>query len=285
MTASLRYSLIAVMTFAALALGLIAYRANQPQQSAQITQMDPAPLLVSYMVAAHPLPAGTLAREEDFTTRSVPSNDVPAGAIVDSPEAKIGLRGSLVRTWLDTGSPVTQADVLRPRDRGFLASVLAPGTRAISINVDAETGVSGLLWPGDHVDVVLTHEIQNANLAHKTASETVLHDIRIIAIDQKIVQGAPNNSTTAGEVARTVTLQVAPDQVETVTVADHLGKLSLAMRSADQQHEETVQGTVFSGDVSPAIANQGGGSTLVVYEGATAKEFTFKTQGGQTNGR
>ena len=129
MTASLRYSLIAVMTFAALALGLIAYRANQPQQAVQVTQIAPAPLLVSYIVAAHPLPAGTLAREEDFTTRSVASNDVPAGAIVDSPEAKIGLRGSLIRKWLDTGSPITQADVLRPRDRGFLASVLAPGTR------------------------------------------------------------------------------------------------------------------------------------------------------------
>ena len=114
----------------------------------------------------------------------------------------------------------------------------------------------------------------------------MLHDIRIIAIDQKIVQGAPSNSTNAGEVARTVTLQVAPDQVETVTVPFlHLGRLSLAMRSAVQQHEETAQGTVFSGDVSPAIANQGGGSTLMVYEGATAKEFTFKTQGGQTDGR
>ena len=281
MTPSMRYALIAVMSFAALALGLIAYHANQPQQAAQVIQSTPAPLMVGYIVAAHPLPAGTLAREEDFTTRLVPSSSVPNGAIVDTPDARTGLRGSLVRKWLDTGEPVMTVDVLRPRDRGFLASVLTPGTRAISINVDAESGVSGLLWPGDHVDVVLTHEIENANLAHKTTSETVLHDVRIIAIDQKIVQGAPGNNTTAGEVAHTVTLQVAPDQVETVTVAEHLGKLSLAMRSAVDQQEATVQGPKFGGDVSPALADQGGWTVKVYEGGATnaAKEYTFKSQG------
>ena len=51
------------------------------------------------------------------------------------------------------------ADVLRPRDRGFLAAVLAPGTRAVSIAVDPVSGVGGLIWPGDRVDVILTQEI------------------------------------------------------------------------------------------------------------------------------
>jgi pilus assembly protein CpaB len=275
MTPSLRYSIIAVMALAALALGMIAYTANQ--RPVQVTQSAPAPapLMVQYLVAAHPLPAGTLAREEDFTTRSVPSSDVPTEAIVDSQDARIGLHGSLVRRWLDTGTPITAEDVLRPRDRGFLASVLEPGTRAISINVDAETGVSGLIWPGDHVDVVLTHDMQNADPAHKTVSETVLQDVRIIAIDQKIVQGVPNNNTSAGEVARTVTLQVAPEQVEKITVGGRLGRLSLAMRSAVQQQETaTAPGTVFGSDVSAALAHQG--TTVVVIEGKDTREYSFK---------
>jgi pilus assembly protein CpaB len=274
MTSSLRYSIIAVMALAALALGMIAYNTNQ--KPAHVTQSAPAPapLMLNYLVAAHPLPAGTLAREEDFATRSAPSGSVPSEAVVDSQDARIGLRGSLVRRWLDTGTPITAADVLRPRDRGFLASVLEPGTRAISINVDAASGVSGLIWPGDHVDVVLTHEMQNADPAHKNVSETVLQDIRIIAIDQKIVQGAPNNSTSAGELARTVTLQVAPEQVERITVAEGLGKLSLAMRSAGQQQEATAPGTVFGSDVSAALAHQG--MTVVVLEGKDKKEYSFK---------
>src|SRR5262249_4678830 len=185
---------------------------------------------------------------------SVSPDRVPSGAIIDTPEVRIGLRGSLVRTFLDTGSLVTSQNVLRPRDRGFLASVLAPGTRAISIKVDAESGVSGLIWPGDYVDIVVTHSATPTALppANRPSSdmntapppsppgvsETVLRNVRIIAIDQEIMQGVPANNTTAGKETRTVSLQLAPEQVEKITVAQHLGKLSLAARAVEQQ--ETV---------------------------------------------
>ena len=201
-----------------------------------------------------------MAREEDFAVRSVPSDSVPTGAILDTPDARIGLRGSLVRKFLDTGSPVTSQDVLRPRDRGFLASVLAPDSRAISIKVDAASGVSGLIWPGDYVDVVLTQVIDKADLAHRTLSETVLHNVRIVAIDQEIVQGGPANNATAGKVAHTVSLQLAPEQVKKITVAEQLGKLSLAVRSAVDQ-------AGYSGTRT---------QTVVVYAGNKVKKYSVK---------
>src|SRR5437879_12386138 len=112
---------------------------NLPKQSPiAVTERGPAaPQTVGYFVAARPLPRGTLARDEDFTVRSVPPGNVPAGAILDTSDAKIGIRGSLVRNFLDTGSLVTSENILRPRERGFLASVLAPDRRAVSNNVDA----------------------------------------------------------------------------------------------------------------------------------------------------
>jgi pilus assembly protein CpaB len=278
MSSTLRLSIIVVLLLATAALGLFAYNTILPKPVAQIAQNAPAPVTVGYFVAAHPLPAGTLARDEDFAVRSAPSAGVPSGAILDTPDARIGLRGSLVRTFLDTESPVTSQDVLRPRDRGFLASVLAPGSRAVSVNVDAESGVSGLIWPGDHVDVVLTHEIEKADLAHRALSETVLHDVRIIAIDQEIVQGGPANSPSAGKVTHTVSLQLAPDEVEKVTVAEHLGKLSLSMRAAVEQREAGETGTMYSGDVSPEIARQS--KTVVVYAGGKVKEYSVKAYGG-----
>jgi pilus assembly protein CpaB len=262
-----------------------------PKPVVQVTENTPAPPTTGYFVAARPLPAGTLARDEDF--RSVQSNSVPSGAIPDTPDAKIGLRGSLVRRFLDTGSPVTSEDVLRPRDRGFLASVLAPGSRAISINVDAESGISGLIWPGDYVDVVLTQVIDKADLdkadlghrAHRALSETVLHNVRIIAIDQEIVQGAPANNATAGKVARTgraqdfaytVSLQLAPEQVKKITVAQNLGKLSLAIRAAVDQQDTADTGTMLSTDVSPEIARQS--ATVKVYRGDKVTEYPIKRQ-------
>jgi pilus assembly protein CpaB len=288
MSSTLRLSIIAVLLLATAALGLIGYNNLMPKPVVQVTESTPAPppapppapVTIGYFVAARPLPAGTLAREEDFTVRSVSPDRVPSGAIIDTPEVRIGLRGSLVRTFLDTGSLVTSQNVLRPRDRGFLASVLAPGTRAVSIKVDAESGVSGLIWPGDYVDVVVTHSATPtaAPPANKPSSasalapqpssppgvsETVLRNVRIIAIDQEIMQGVPANNATAGKETHTVSLQVAPGQVETITVAQHLGKLALAARAVEQQEtvaqQETVgAGPMFSGDGSPKTDRQRG---------------------------
>ena len=278
MSSSLRLSIIVVLLLASAALGLIAHNAYLTRPVAEVAQDVPAPVTVGYFVAAHPLPAGTLARDEDFTVRPAPSDKVPSGAIQNSPDAKASLRGSLVRKFLDAGAFVTSDDVLRPRDRGFLASVLAPGTRAISIKVDAESGVSGLIWPGDYVDVVLTHDMDKADLAHRTLSETVLHNVRIIAIDQEIVQGGVDKAA-AGKETHTVSLQLGPEQVERITVAEHLGKLALAMRSAVEQHEGGESGTTFSGDVSPEIARQS--QTVVVYSGDKVKEYNVEQPGGK----
>src|SRR5260370_34079088 len=181
MSSTLRFSIIMVFLLAAAALGLIAYNMNLPKAVVQVTEKAPAPL-TQYLVAARPLKAGTLTRDEDF--RSEPLDSVPSGAIRDTPDDRIRLLGSLVRKDLDTGSPVTSGNVLPRGDRGFLASVLEPGTRAISIKVNAESGVSGLIMPGDYVDVVLTQVAEKADLARRALSETLLQNVRIIAIDQ-----------------------------------------------------------------------------------------------------
>src|SRR5262245_56561485 len=124
MSSALRVSIILVLLLAATALGLIGYNMNQSKEvPTQVVQQAPAPATVGYFVAARPLPRGTLARDEDFAVRSVPRERVPAGAILETPDSKMGLPGSLVRKFVDAGSPVTLEDILRPRDRGFLASV------------------------------------------------------------------------------------------------------------------------------------------------------------------
>ena len=277
MSSALRLSIIMVLLLATAALGLTAYNAYLPKPVVQVTQNAPAPVTSGYFVAAHPLPAGTLARDEDFAVRSAPSDSVPSGAILDSPDAKTGLRGSLVRTFLDTGSPVTAQDVLRPRDRGFLASVLAPDTRAISINVDPESGVSGLIWPGDYVDVVLTQMNDKTDARASLAGETVLQDVRVIAINQEIVQGAPANNAAAGKETHTVSLQLAPDQVKKIAVAKDLGKLSLAIRAAvDTREASTISGCDVSQQIARQSAIAGQSTTVVVYTGDKAKEYSVK---------
>src|SRR5688572_4988194 len=115
MSSALRLSIIMVFFLATVALGLIAYNMNLPKQvPVEVAEKGPAvPATVGYFVAARPLSKGTLARDEDFTVRSAAPELVPAGAVLETPDSKIGLPGSLVRKFVDAGSPVTSQDILR----------------------------------------------------------------------------------------------------------------------------------------------------------------------------
>jgi len=280
---SIRLIVVALILTTAVALGLIAVQvtrqgASPAQHQTQALQGAPAPRTVNYLVAAHALPAGTLARDEDFGLKSAAPAELPAGALVDSPEIRASLHGALVRRYIDPDMPVTRDDVIRVRDRGFLAAVLEPGTRAISISVDAATGVAGLIWPGDRVDVILTQDIEaGASIGERIASETVLRDIRVIAVDQDIAQGAePSAASKSGRVPSTVTLQVTPENADKVAVAQHLGHLSLAVRAiSDGGVELSAQNKpVFSKDVSSVLAGPSG-FTVHVIEGQENKEVVF----------
>ncbi len=281
---SLRLVVVALILTTVLALGAMAWRLILPVHppSAAAPAASPPPLMLSYLTAAHALPAGTLAREEDYAVRTAVSSDVPAAAIIDTPAARASLRGALIRRYLDAGAAITPGDILRPRDRGFLAAVLAPGSRALSIGVDAVSGVAGLIWPGDRVDVILTQQMDAAGLppGQRVLGETVLRDVRVIAVDQEIVQGAPATANVAGRPARTITLQVTAAQAERLAVAERLGRLSLAMRAAaDAAQPAPFDGrAVYGGDVSPALAGAvpAAAGRVQVIEGGQRSEVTFR---------
>ncbi|MGF6432271.1 Flp pilus assembly protein CpaB [Bradyrhizobium elkanii] len=287
MSSALRVSIIMVLLLAATALGLIAYNLNLPKETvAQVVEKKPvaaAPVTVGYFVTTRVLSKGTLARDEDFTVRQAAPDRVPAGAILESPDTKAGLPGSLVRKFVDAGSAITLDDILRPKDRGFLASVLAPDSRAISIKVDEETGVSGLIRPGDNVDVVLTQVFEKAAPVKRAVSETVLSNVRVIAIDQEIAQGGrPVANAVAGKAAQTVSLELKPDQVKKVAVAKQLGTLSLVIRAAAEQWDKADTSVTSSCDVSPELARQSavaGQSTMVaIYTGSEVKQYSVRKQ-------
>ncbi len=287
MSSALRVSIIMVLLLAATALGMIAYNLNQskdPVVAEAVAEKQPAaPATVGYFVTTRALSKGTLARDEDFAVRQAAPNRVPAGAILETPDSKAGLPGSLVRKFVEAGSAITLEDILRPKDRGFLASVLAPDSRAISIKVDEETGVSGLIRPGDNVDVVLTQVFEKANVVRRAVSETVLSNVRVIAIDQEIAQGGrPVSNAVVGKTAQTVSLELKPDQVKKVSVAKQLGTLSLVIRAAAEQWDKADTGATSSCDVSPELARQSavaGQSTMVaIYTGSEVKQYSVRKQ-------
>src|SRR5215471_1569399 len=113
MSSTLRFGVAGLSLLTALGIALILFTFLKPAQVVTpVSQVTPAPLQVTYLVAARTLPAGTLLRTEDFSARPMESGKVPAAALADSPETRESLRGALLRTYIDAGSTVTADDVL-----------------------------------------------------------------------------------------------------------------------------------------------------------------------------
>jgi pilus assembly protein CpaB len=274
-----------VLILAALGLGVLAEQVLTHRATARAAVA--AGPVTQVIVAAHPLPAGTLARETDFTMAVIRGRPAPANAIIYSKAAIDSLDGALVRDYIETGAIVSRSDILRPRDRGFLAAVLRPGARAISIPVNIVTGVSGLIWPGDHVDLLLTENVNGGTtpIADQIFTNIVLHDIRVIAIGQSIVQGAAGNpkasAAASNQLYQTVTLEVTPLQAEKIVVAQRLGTLSLIVRAARAPRAgidpNPADSTVFASTVSPALAQSTRpiGQRMNLIQGGTRQEISL----------
>jgi pilus assembly protein CpaB len=279
---SLRTALLAAIVLGFGGLLIVAWIGLQlpakPPVAAVVVAVPPATAKI--LVAAHPLHAGTLLKYDDMQPHDFLMSEVPVGARADTQQERAELVGSMVRRSLQPQEVLLPADVLRPGDHGFLAAVLQPGMRATTVGVDAVSGTAGLIWPGDHVDVLLTqvNDDQTLPAAHRASAETVLGDVRVIAIDQQLMQGATGNSPDQGT-THTVTLEVTEAQAERVALAGRLGHLSLIVRAADALPgtSDARPETTWGGDVSPAL-NQGrtAGRVMRLYQGTTdGKEFRF----------
>ncbi len=282
----LRILLIASLLLSAVGLGTLGYQLLAPAprvtQQAAVPTPPPPPARARFLVAARALSAGTLLKDEDFVVREAPPEQVPDGALEPSDETRAELRGALLKQYLDAGAAVARTDVLRPRDRGFLAAVLRPGARAISVGVDVVTGTAGLIWPGDQVDLILTQELPAAEapISRRIVGETLLADVRVIAVDQQFTQGATAADATPNRIARTVTLEVSPEQAERVAVGSRLGRIALTVRAIETPEVLTSAKTtsVFGGDVSPALARSvvSEGIRMRVIQGDGQSEVTFR---------
>jgi pilus assembly protein CpaB len=279
----MRLLLVLVLLLSASGLGLVAWQAVQPPapKPISVAEAAPPPARVRLLSAARPLPAGSLLKDEDLAVREVSPDGVPELALRDAPEQRAELRGAMLRAYLDAGTLLSAADVLRPRDRGFLAAVLRPGARAISVGVDAVTGTAGLIWPGDQVDLILTQEFAPAQATpdRRVVAETVLTNIRVIAVDQRLTQGASGDAASR-DVARTVTLEVSAREAERVAVAGRLGRLSVTVRAMQDaaEAEPTGRSAVFGADVSSALSrtDQDTSIRMKVIQGADTQDLTFQ---------
>ncbi|PHZ84871.1 Flp pilus assembly protein CpaB [Paremcibacter congregatus] len=264
---------VAILT-ALLARSLISSPKEQTASTQEIiTQVRESDMKI--LVAANNLSVGHFIKQEDMVWQSWPDESVHESYIQQDAEVTPeSFLGAVLKTNIAAGEPILSGRLVKPGNRGFMAAVLPKGKRAISIRINATSGNAGFVFPGDRVDILLTHQIETSG-TEKTAriSETVLKNVRILAINQ-----STDNPTHTPAVGQTATLEVTPKEAEKVSLIKNMGELTLILRSLGPD-ENDVQQTAgddrtitWDSEVSSQVSS-GGGSVGPTGRNVSVKVF------------
>lgn len=223
---------LVVLTVALAAGGVAALLAGRSEPPPPAKVEAPKVATVDVLVAKTDIELGKTISAQDMNWQPWPA-EVATGTFIrrtDHPRALETLSGAIARAPFVAGEPIREAKLVKVKGSGFMAAILPSGMRAVSIGVSPESAASGFILPNDRVDVVLTRRDREAEKAAGTevhTAETILTDIRVLAIDQQVEE--KNGQKVV--VGKTATLELTPGQVEAIELARQTGTLALALRS------------------------------------------------------
>ena len=242
------------------------------------------PLGPKILVAKKALPVGTIIDADSLSLQPWPKELMQGAYYVEGQPDATNLAGTVVRYPITAGQPVTRGSLVGPQDRGFLAAALAPGMRAITVPVNVAAGVAGFIFPGDHVDLMLTQQVTGGGDGSPLkVSETIVRNIRVLATDQRFTDKDADGKTLVRTFSN-VTVEVTPKIAEKVAVAQSLGTLSLALRSiadnsADLERAVATGAIKVPAGTSPADERQ----MLLAYSDRPIDSNTTFTTGGDVS--
>jgi pilus assembly protein CpaB len=224
---------IVVLTIALSAGGVAAYLARgtdtkQPLPVEPVVQLQ----TVDVLVAKSDIGLGQSVTPDNLQWQTWPATTASNSFIrrSDRPEAAKEVAGSIARAPFITGEPIREQKLVKANGSGFMAAILPAGMRAVSTEISPETGAGGFILPNDRVDVILSKREKNPDRSGSSDivnSEIILANVRVLAIDQAPKEKDGQNTV----VGKTVTLELKPEQSETLARARQSGTLSLALRS------------------------------------------------------
>ncbi|MDD3030223.1 MAG: Flp pilus assembly protein CpaB [Alphaproteobacteria bacterium] len=281
-----------LLTAAVIALATVFAVRNATTPTTQAPQQAPALKTTEIAVAAHDLPTGSILKQSDIKWSPwIADADTGAFFVKDKDDLST-LAGAVVRDGFRAGDPILSARIAHAHDQGFLAAVLTPGMRAMSLALSPTAEVAGFIFPGDRVDVILTRGFSRKDvqsLTERRISETILQNVRVLALDQR-----SSNHENTPKVAQIATLEVSPKDAEKLALAIDLadarglsGKasLTLVLRSLalDPSPSEPAQAApTWDSDVSRSYPSMNGSDSLVhrvqVMRGKTTTENFFERQ-------
>ncbi len=278
----MRASTLVMIAFACV-FGLIAvfiaqvWLTNQANQQAKNSETSPKPVKTqTVVVAKEPLRFGTEISAAKLEEVQWPAEAVPAGAF-PTINALLHDGRRIVLAAIESNEPVLAVKVTGPGQRATLSALVRPGMKAVTIRVNDVEGVGGFVLPGDHVDVVLTRQIDKGS----ATSEVVLQNAKVLAVDQ-----AADERATKAVVAKSVTLEVKTVDAQKVWLASSVGNLSLLLRRAGET-AEVKTGKVTLKDLASGdpVGEASSSAVVVVTRVATKQEYTVPAENGRDRRR
>jgi pilus assembly protein CpaB len=202
------------------------------------------------LVATRALPVGTIIEASMLRYAPWPKDLIENAYYIKGTANIAQLAGTVVRYAVTAGQPLTQGALVKPGDRGFLAAALGPGMRAVTVPVSAQSSVAGFVFPGDHVDLVLTQDVAGGGDGPPLkASETIVRNLRVLATDQRTDNKVDEEGKTVVVTFSTVTLEATPKLAEKIAVAQNIGALSLSLRAIADNNAE-LERAIAAGEVT-----------------------------------
>jgi len=242
---SSRLIILGVAIAAAVGAGYVAKRMTaRPSAPAVVQSAPPEPAieLKDVLVLSQDVAMGSVLGEalrwqswpadtigENFITRQTDENAVEE------------LKGAIARVPLYSGEPLRRSKLIG-EGQSFMSSILPSGMRAVATQIAADTSAGGFILPNDYVDVIMTRRASSGSggAAEGFITETILKNIRVLAIDQAIQEDEEGRKVRVGD---TATLELSPEQAEIITVAQQMAdRLSLALRPIVDASEPTESG-------------------------------------------
>lgn len=267
--------LMIIMIIAVSASVLVLKFSNQaaPQpQVVQVQQPQPEALrieTVDVLVARQEIPVGTVIQDHMIDRQPWPSHLVLQGFVTTtSPEAAM-LVGMVSRSAFQAREPLIAGKLAKPNDPSFLAAALPEGMRAVTIAVDAVSAVAGYIFPGDRVDVILTHSLlqaqsQNSGGGQPSVAEVLVANAKVIGTNMR---GSDMQAQAQGQVQvpSSVSLEVTEADAQKIRLAEKLGTLSLTLRSLKDMQKADPSSPTTLNELSQATMprSMGGGVNII----------------------
>lgn len=248
--------------------GILAKGVIGKKPTKEVVEVNKVPM-VQVLVAAKDLALGERLGESTINWRDWPKDNVGEAMITKdaNPEALDKMKLARARLPIFSGEPIVDRKLVLPNQGGFMSAILPQGMRAISVAISERSAVSGFILPNDRVDVILTRKIDGPDGGNKIVrSETVLTNVRVLAINQTFRQEPAEDKVTVTE-GKTAVLELDPIQSEVVTMVESAGELSLALRSIAEGGDSGLQDTrpILSDKFSNKKKPAGGERVLVRY--------------------